>query len=615
MEKEAQDLNIYFADSEADCYIVELAGRLGGYVIGNDSDFVVLNSQGYCGYMPMDEMVWTADAPQSPVAEEDTEFCEVRKAKKRPVHNTRLGRGLIPPELVSGLNLTVSIYNPSVLADHLKLPVNLLPLLGAIVGNDFYNETSRQKIRLIFERRLSPVERINCVSSTIHSIIVSSTRRQKDRVDSVMTLISKTVNSLLSRTPSMMSAGEVDELVDQIAESTLQYAISKGEGEVTLWPSPYCVLHDSCPLLSDFCQATTGHDDVRTKTKDLCTEYLQAYRQGRLSAPIIDYLYGTQWPHFFLESPDIEAVSLVGRPLRQWGYAILHHAVGLPQSCVEQDAEAESTLEEGDDDQLIDVIEHDSENGEDVQHLHVTEKEIGPSITEYVRRGTRIVGERVSVPLLMELLNSLSICHADAALLLRQSSEYRLSVLFGILNSDHPPIRELPRQQWVPVVTLRWVTCWFYRRAQENYSKDRELARWTRREGQCFLASFAWNLEAQPQTEASRPPVLDRNIQLTAQVLHVLECIEQLSQILLLSELVPSSTHLFSGVAFHRLLIDKSLSPLQNVSSMWDASIFGLEDGTFREEGKSKAKGNKLTRAPKKALVRTFELLRDVNDE
>jgi hypothetical protein len=41
------EVDVKFAEGEADCYIVELAGKLGAYVMANDSDFVVLNSEGY----------------------------------------------------------------------------------------------------------------------------------------------------------------------------------------------------------------------------------------------------------------------------------------------------------------------------------------------------------------------------------------------------------------------------------------------------------------------------------------------------------------------------------------------------------------------------------------
>lgn len=40
-------LDVRFADGEADTYIVALAGELGAFVMANDSDFMVLQCEGY----------------------------------------------------------------------------------------------------------------------------------------------------------------------------------------------------------------------------------------------------------------------------------------------------------------------------------------------------------------------------------------------------------------------------------------------------------------------------------------------------------------------------------------------------------------------------------------
>lgn len=40
-------IEVEFAEGEADPHIVALAGRLGAYVMANDSDYVVLNCEGY----------------------------------------------------------------------------------------------------------------------------------------------------------------------------------------------------------------------------------------------------------------------------------------------------------------------------------------------------------------------------------------------------------------------------------------------------------------------------------------------------------------------------------------------------------------------------------------
>ncbi|KAG8897455.1 hypothetical protein FRB99_008149, partial [Tulasnella sp. 403] len=47
-----------WADGEADQKCVELAGRLNAWVFSADSDFAILNVEGYKGYAQMDQMLW-----------------------------------------------------------------------------------------------------------------------------------------------------------------------------------------------------------------------------------------------------------------------------------------------------------------------------------------------------------------------------------------------------------------------------------------------------------------------------------------------------------------------------------------------------------------------------
>jgi hypothetical protein len=177
LSSEFRSLDIYFADREADPFIVELAGRLGAYVAGNDSDFVVLNTPGYLGYIPLDSFEWKLEvAPDFPRARtlsiassaasfsisdfgsdssilddladfEEGGFVPVRKKRTRitaakakilPASapgRAPVQRSLVPPEEYS--SLIFSVYTPEAVALSLGIPVALLPLLGAIVGNDF----------------------------------------------------------------------------------------------------------------------------------------------------------------------------------------------------------------------------------------------------------------------------------------------------------------------------------------------------------------------------------------------------------------------------------------------------------------------------------------------
>ncbi|KAK0212630.1 hypothetical protein DFS33DRAFT_1269387 [Desarmillaria ectypa] len=641
-------LDVHFADEECDPYAVELAGRLGGYVLGIDSDFVVLNSDGYLGYIPLDEMVWTAQIPdQVTDIVDDDDFQQVRKPKSR----TRpavpaFGKGIIPPENATQMTLSFSVYSPSVLADHLKLPVTLLPLLGSLAGNDFTNHdlTMRQNMyAMFFERQLTPVQRINRVAATIQSILAPSSNRRKAKhqVGSVMDLIDRTVNSLIARNIHNIASGQIDDVVDKIAEGALQYAIPKYEGEHQgekgLWPTRICALHepDTCPLLPSFSrllevaardvgnEEDEDNDELAMRIQ-IRTRYLDAYRKGHIPPLVMSCLTtSTYWPRQFLESPDLQTVTLLGRTIRLWGYAILDDALGLP----EEQRESESPVEQPDDeDELVDVVESDSDMDSDaggdllaplrgaLQSLRgsdVSSTDQGASnsklvptprpraVNEFFRRGSKLINEPMEVPSLADLLASISTPEHNLAYspvpLVLQSQEERLSVMLRALDSDIPGIAQLPPQQISVALVLRWILKVLSERAADGQNKNWESERWTRREAHCFLASFSWHSDIAPAQVNQTPPILDRHVQLVAQVLHITECVDHLANILLLHDAVVSPTCIFSGRAFHSYLSGTSALP-DIPTALWAVCESGLE-GAFVKERKKKTKKVKGTAA------------------
>jgi hypothetical protein len=640
---QSTEVSIHYADEEGDPYAVELAGRIGAFVVGTDSDFVILNSEGYRGYIPLDEMVWIAPTPEEPATVEEDDFQQVRKPKARKkVTNPSSSRGIIPPDSASGLSLSFTAYSPTTLASHLNLPVTLLPLFGALVGNDFSNQSAspRRNIQLLFfERQSSLSQRIARVAATMHSILSAPAQKGKQKqVASVMDLIDKTVNALLVRSISSMGSGEVETIVERIVEATLQYALPKNEDDtLDLWPTDICALHeaDICPILPMFSRLVTAealleerqNDDELLKRNELRGQYLLAYRDGHLNPRVLDILHtGTSWPRLFLETPDLETVSRsFGRPIRQWGYAILHDAVGLQLPSNEIDGstvEGEGVEdEEEDEDELIDVVESDSDDergGTDLlaplkgalQRLHVSEDDIAPTssssrgaqspiINEYVRRGTRIAEEAVAVPSISDLLSSISTTDftpSDTIPILSQPEQDRFTILLRVLKSDTNPIRSLPPEKLAVALCLRWVLLTLHSRALESGSKEREKERWTKKEARCMLAAFSWTAEEKPPSgqENILPEILDRNVQLTAQVLTTLESIDHFSQILLVNRRLPSPAPLFSGADFHSYLTGAKAVDVPD--TLWDACVDDIAE-TFGDERKKKPKKPKQTPA------------------
>ena len=456
-------LQVYFADEEGDPYAVALAGRLGAFVAGRDSDFVVLNAEGYAGYVPLDEMLWTLTSTATTAAPWDAEgsvysasiaetedldedgFQIVKKGKGRKRRaaatetNTavKAGRGILPPHALPDftatdtdgeLALTFAVYEPGTIAAHLGIPVSLLPLLGAFLGNDFtgapnasddtapppattaeIRSKSRANLqRLFFDRGMTHGQRIQRVAKTLSGILAAAfgaaggtgtaaagRKRGKRAIGSVMELIDAAVTALLVRPLDSFATGEREAVVERIAEATLQYAIPKvedvpenGEGEGGFkWVSELCPLHvpEACPLftsLSGLVNArlaalAVAEDESAEKDDEAMAEaeeevrerYAAAYRRGHLDPHILDTLHtGTMWPRTFLEDPDKECVQRsVGREVRLWTYAVLDAGVGLPTACEpEPEAEDEDEEDEEDEDELVDVVEEDEDEDEEV---------------------------------------------------------------------------------------------------------------------------------------------------------------------------------------------------------------------------------------------------------
>ncbi|KAF5354959.1 hypothetical protein D9756_005426 [Leucocoprinus leucothites] len=662
LAKNNDALEVHYADEEGDPYSVELAGRVGGFVVGNDSDFVILNAPGYRGYIPLDDMVWeSAVLQQSLLVGDDPadNFQRVSKSKSKKKYEVPLGKGIIPPQGANDLRLSCTVYHPEALASKLNLPVTLLPLLGALVGNDFthHADSDRRSIQsLFFERKLSVVQRIEHAAAAMRSIIspANSRKKSKHQLGSVMDLIDRTVNLLLSRLFTPLSSGEVDDIVDKVVTAALQYAINKPGGDAALWPTSICALHepDVCPFLPlmsrrvlEENEGVNGQTPALLQSASIRDRYVQAYRSGLFSPKLMDVLdTATSWPRLFLEIPDLETISRsITRPLRLWIYSILDDSLGLPVPEDEPDNVDDQSQEgdsEEDENELIDVTESDSEEeggdflaplkGE-LKRLHVSDDDatetdapvsvvsqrsnrIGnPKVTEYVRRGARIAAEVLQVTPLSDLLTSISYAtpEADADAdetisLVQKPVEERFTVFLRILGSDLPSIHNIPRNYLHAVLAIRWITRCLHQRELETGSRDKGKEKWTPHEVKCFLTTLASRPPNPPESGAvvsnEFPPIQDRNVQLSAQVLAVLEAIEHLAQTLLLTPLAPSIAHQFSGKLFHAYLSGSLALPdtCGDVEVMWQACQENLveafrEDQVKRKERKVRKGGDSAT--------------------
>lgn len=437
-------VELHIADEEGDPYMVELAARLGGYVLGQDSDFVVLNAEGYAGYIPMDEMLWMTalDRPSTSQAALDDGFVVARpKGRVNKAAAPDATPGLLPPASSSIVSLQCSVYSPKALSTHLRLPLSLLPLVGALVGND-YTAERRSVNSIFFSREATSVQRIARAATAVISVLSSANtlKRQKRPVNSIMDVIELSVDALLERAPPNFTSGERTTLIEKTVEATLQYAIPArtSDSEEGLWPTALCALHTptACPLVRYMAFPLGDNvedEDIRPFRASVREQYIGAYRQGQLSPRVLDILHtATAWPRHFLENPDLECVvRSIGRPLREYVYAIVEAGVGLPASNEDEDQGQSATVDgseedDSDEDELIDVVEEDSEEEEDEDPLaplhgalqklrlesgltsdssaasQVTSTDIATRrvvVTEYIQKGTRWPTSELSSPI------------------------------------------------------------------------------------------------------------------------------------------------------------------------------------------------------------------------
>jgi hypothetical protein len=632
-------VEIYFADDEGDPFAVELAGRLKGYVTGRDSDFVILNSEGYAGYIPMDQMFWSIESHETEggnQSEDDAGFVVARKNKTRGHANETSNslQGIIPPDTSGELSLTLLIYTSHGLASHLQISLSLLPLLAALIGNDFTADR-RPLSKLFFDRNMTASQRIARVASVLKSVSAIATgtpakRKARHQISSVVDFVDLAIESLLIR-PISMGSGERESMVEKTVDAALQYAIPKhqecGEGSTSV-----CPLHDSdsCPLVACLSRPTSDRppESETEARKQVRLLYLSAYRHGHFSPGLMDILStGTAWPDSFLENPDVETVSRsLGRPIREWVYAILDDGIGLMRHDVDPEGNGlggTSADEASDDDEIVDVVEEDSDEDSDedvgpgnplaplqgaLKELTVggkpppstsshstTSRGMRPKyVTEHIRRGTRHAEEPVSVPLLTTLLSSHDINTGNdpnARPIQLEDEDFRLTVFLRFLGSNTHLVKGLPSEYLMAVVSLRWIASRLANRADEaKSSAEREKEKWTIREAQAFLASFSW--PGGTSVEPASPSLENRSIQLTAQILATFDAVEMLSQVLLLTNKSPNPASFFSGRAFHDFLAKGNSPDMHIPPGLWDACVDGLE-GAFAHESDKKRKRNR----------------------
>lgn len=255
---------------------------------------------------------------------------------------------------------------------------------------------------------------------------------------------------------------------------------------------------------------------------------------------------------------------------------------------------------------LGDSDDEDRESGEEVVLPSALAEPRGKPkiITEYVRRGTRLADEEVQVTFLPELLRGIDLespVDPRTGLPLPPPlwpEDGRRRLLRTVLWSDYPAVEALPDGRVLAVLAVRFVVRQMHLRALESPGvKERQLERWTQAEAKAFLTSTTRDSAAATDLDAIAVPIVERHVQLVAQVSVALDAIEQLAHVLLLSPALESAAKYFSGKRFHAILSGGLAPPSEGeVSEEWEACVAGLEDAYTALSPK---KGKKEKRAQK----------------
>ena len=530
--REGLPVELYFANGEGDPYAVELAGKLNGYVIGMDSDFVILNADGYKGYIPLDDLLWDTSTPGG-----------------RWEKSSGIKQGIIPPMAdLAQISFACSVTSPTVLASHLQLPVSLLPLLGALIGNHDFSpspQTRFGKRSLFFEKGVFSWQRITRVSTAIRDATPNpQNSNTPGGCDGVVDLTRRVVRALLLEDVSSLAPDEESKIIEHITESIRLYDIPLREDGALRPPGLSC-------LLGDPGDAYLYGRDIG---KIVRQGYLDRYRSGNINPEVLNPLHtGTMWVRPFLEDPQKEtAQRTIGRPIREWIYAIIDDGTGLPARL-------------------------GKEGGGGVSKEKV--------VAEYIRRGSHFGPEDLRVRNLQELLEEVKIPLKEPVQLAPESTRLRLFLAIIGAETVAEKLGNISPEQILPILAVRWVVSWLYSRTMEvEGSADRFAEKWTKSEVKALLLAFI-----RPTASRAAPEIQERHIQLTAQVLVSIQTIIFLGQVLLLdfNRSMPLNlvTHL-SGRRFHQLLNDghDEISSSEVLDPLMDVVTAGLNAEAFGDE-------------------------------
>jgi len=564
---------------EADGECVILADRLGGYVLGQDSDFLILVggagvSSRLIGYCPFDMMWWIdgASETQAP-SSHGSGWHTASNSRRGPPQ--RLST-LLPPANLTNPQLVMTSFAPQALRQRLRLPASVLPLFASLCGNDY---TPPAAAEIFFEAGLSAVPKVEKVARTLREQIFwpkSTPPKSGNAGDHAVELVTKVMRKLSIR--PFVNDQALQELVDAIIEATFQYILPIG-GEC-------CKTYPFCGELDEIgCQSSSS----TVKPSRAKEAYAAAQRRGLLNGITHAWLYpGRVLLWTVLEDPSGPSfkASEILRGVRRRAWEIAVEGFGglrWPESAKAEEKEeaagehtksslppdadlsGETTVATETSSESETLVNDDSpvQKGDSIPVPAVVPR----TIIEYVRQGSsaRIVPHTIELQPQEEQANPTCL----------QNLEVRLRAYLNPLQSDTPTILSLPVHLHPLIATIR--LCILSARTDK----------WRRADVEAVLKAglgcySAWqknscSSKSRDTEEGSYPVLTNRHCGFIAQISATMTDAHLLAQALLLlpdspdrpSE-NPGLTHLvpfvfFSGTVLHSLLSGIELES----SSIW----------------------------------------------
>ena len=314
---------------EADVVTVSIANQLGAYVMGKDSDFLILISgpgaEQVRGYCPLDMLEWIGGAVQENASWTIRPEWTVAQSKRSTTFHRQ--STFLPTSSLKDPTLVLTVITASAFRSRLRLPPSHYPLLASLAGNDYVPFAYSKEL---FNSALNSNQRIELVARIVREQYYSPNAGEQGSSvgDRAVEIVIKTLRKLCDEGGApYVTQTTIDGMVNTIIDSTLQYVLPSIEDCCPTYP--YCDHHLSTKQLSDQEVTETA---VLGRSVQLAREvYADARRKGFIPTVNHAYVYPSRiYPWLVNENPSGPSSFATSRhcKVREEAWTIIDHSLG-----------------------------------------------------------------------------------------------------------------------------------------------------------------------------------------------------------------------------------------------------------------------------------------------